>query len=300
MSDLLTVRNLSKRFGDKRALADFDISLDKGRVHGLLGVNGAGKTTLIKILTGVIPPDAGEICYDGRPVGFAGEAHRRKIGYVPEDPFFYQHMSVRRFLDFNAAFFPNWDRRRADHFLTRFSLSSREKIGGLSRGMKLKLGLLAALAQNPELLILDDPTSGLDVPTRRDFLKDIIGEISEAGTTVLFATHLVHELERIVERVHLIDGGRRRWSENADELKARTKLVRLFYDGAVPDQITAPSVLSVVREGSVVEAVVHPWEEGWERGLGGPPPLRVETDAMSLEDIFMAFITPAAAKGESR
>ena len=196
--------------------------LEQGKVHGLLGKNGEGKTTLIRIIMGVIPADRGSVRFQDRIVRYADAAYKKNIGYVPEDPFFYGDMTIRDSLAFNAAFYPAWDGRKAGDCLDRFSLNPRTPVRALSRGQKSKLGLVAALSMNPVLLILDDPTSGLDVPTRRDFLKDVIRELAAGGTTILFATHLVHELERIVDRVHILKAGRLVVSEDYERLKART------------------------------------------------------------------------------
>jgi ABC-2 type transport system ATP-binding protein len=169
---------------------------------------------------GVIPADGGEILYKGRRIGFRDSAYKREFGYVAEDPFFYEDMTVRGLLEFNARFYPKWDRKRAVSDLERFSLDPKSKVGTLSRGTKLKLGLAVALAAAPEFLILDDPTSGLDVPTRQDFLREVIRELAASGTAILFATHLVHELERIVERLLVLHGGRLILDEDFEKVKA--------------------------------------------------------------------------------
>ena len=221
MSELLRIQNLSKTFGRHEVLRDFNLAIESGRVYGLLGRNGEGKTTLARILMGVIPADGGDIFYKGKRIAYGESAHKREFGFVPEDPFFYEDMTVQRLLAFNCRFYPKWDGKRAAADLERFALDPKARVGTLSRGMKLKLGLAVALAAAPELLILDDPTSGLDVPTRQDFLRDIIRELAASGTTVLFATHLVHELERIVERLLVLHGGRLILDEDFDAVKAQ-------------------------------------------------------------------------------
>ena len=237
MSELLRIRHLSKSFGRKHVLEDLDVAIEGGRVYGLLGRNGEGKTTLARILMGIIPADAGEIRYEGRRIAFRDSAYKREFGYVPEDPFFYEDMTVRALLDFNARFYPKWDPKRAASDLERFALDQNSRIGTLSRGMKLKLGLAVALAAAPEFLILDDPTSGLDVPTRQDFLRDIIRELAASGTTVLFATHMVHELERIVERLLVLHGGRLILDEDFEKVKAeRQARLEDIFVGLVADR----------------------------------------------------------------
>ena len=224
MSELVRIERLSKSFGRHRVLHDLDVVIESGRVYGLLGLNGEGKTTLARILMGVIPADAGEVSYKGRRISFGDSAYKREFGYVPEDPFFYGGMTVRGLLEFNARFYPRWYGKRAAADLERFALDPKARIRTLSRGMKLKLGLAVALAAAPEFLILDDPTSGLDVPTRQDFLRDIIRELVDSGTTVLFATHLVHELERIVERLLVLHGGRLVLDEDFEKVKAQYQM----------------------------------------------------------------------------
>ncbi len=221
MSELLRIEHLSKSFGSRSVLRDFHLAIESGRVYGLLGRNGEGKTTLARILMGVIPADGGSIHFKGRGITLGSSDYKREFGYVPEDPFFYDGMTVRSLLAFNARFYPRWDKKRAAADLERFGLEPKAKIATLSRGTKLKLELVTALAAAPELLILDDPTSGLDVPTRRDFLRDIIRELAASGTTILFATHLVHELERVVERLLVLHGGRLILDEDFDAVKAR-------------------------------------------------------------------------------
>ncbi len=221
MSGVLEVKGLAKSFGRKPVFADLSLTLEKGKVHGLLGRNGEGKTTLIRIITGVIPADRGEIRFKGRAVRFGDAAYKRDIGYVPEDPFFFGGMKVGELLAFNAAFYPRWDGARAEDHLRMFGLDRSAKVRTLSRGLKLKLGFAVALAARPELLILDDPTSGIDVPTRRDFLRDVIRELADAGTTVLFATHMVHELERIVECLIILHGGRLVLDEDYEAVRER-------------------------------------------------------------------------------
>jgi ABC-2 type transport system ATP-binding protein len=164
MSELLKVEGLHKGFGRKKVLRGLSLSLEKGKVCGLLGKNGEGKTTLIRILLGVIPADSGRVIYAGKPVTFADSGYKRTIGYIAEDSIFYRRMRVAELLRFNAAFYPTWSSDRAEAYLGRLSLNRRDKVGSLSRGMALKLGLVVALSSSPELLILDDPTSGLDVP----------------------------------------------------------------------------------------------------------------------------------------
>lgn len=290
MSVILNIKGLDKSFGRHRVFSGLTLSLEAGKVYGLLGRNGEGKTTLIRILMGVIPADRGEIFYKNKKISFDSALHKKEIGYIPEDSFFFGRMKVGELLDFNAPFYPRWDGRRAEDFLTRFSLDRRTRIRTLSRGMKLKLAMAVALAAKPEALILDDPTSGLDVPTRFDFLQDIVKELADAGTTIFFSTHLVHELERIVEHVFILHGGRLILDQDYQAVKDLTRRVRLSFENPPPEKLGLGGVLTERRDGRRVELVVYPWAEQTKASVERLSPSHLEIEPVSLEDIFRAFV----------
>jgi ABC-2 type transport system ATP-binding protein len=230
------------------------------------------------------------LSYKGVRIPFGAAAYKTEVGYIPEDSFFYGWMSVGELLDFNAAFYPRWEGRRVDDFLQRFSLDRRLRVGTLSRGMKLKLHLAAALAARPELLILDDPTSGIDVPTRHDFLKDIIRQLADEGTTILFSTHLVHELERIVEHLFILQGGRLILDENFETLKSRTRRILLLFEKEPPEKLGLDGVLSEARDRNQVTLTIYPWNEEKRKRMEELSPARLEVESLSLEEIFENWV----------
>lgn len=290
MSELLKVEKLSKGFGGRAVLRDVGFSVEPGLVYGLLGRNGEGKTTLIRTIMGVIPRDAGMISYKGNAVTFGSAEYKKEIGYIPEDAFFYGWMTVGGLLEFNGRFFPKWDARKAADDLKRFALEPGSKVRTLSRGQQLKLAFVAALAARPELLILDDPTSGLDVPTRREFLRDVIRELAAGGTAVLFATHLVHELERIVDHLFILNGGRIVLDETYEKVKRLTRRVVLGFDTEPPETPTLDRVLSQRRIEKDLELIIYPWSEEGEKALRALNAARLEIEPLSLEDIFSSFV----------
>jgi len=290
MSELLRVERLSKAFGRRAVLRDIGFSVEPGKVYGLMGRNGEGKTTLIRTIMGIIPRDAGLISFKGRPVTFAGADYKQAIGYVPEDPFFYGGMSVAGLLAFNGRFFPKWDARRSAGEVERLGLDPSAKVRTLSRGQQLKLALVAALAAGPELLILDDPTSGLDVPTRRDFLRDVIGELARGGTAVLFATHLVHELERIVDHLFILRGGRIVLDEPCDKVKSLARRAVIRFEGPPPEGLDVGPVVGRRQMGQDLELILYPWSEEVNESLRGLKALRLEVEPLGLEDIFAGFV----------
>jgi ABC-2 type transport system ATP-binding protein len=291
MIEILKMQNLNKSFGRKIVLKNFTMALEEGKVYGLLGKNGEGKTTLIRMIMGVIPADSGEMFYKDKKINFNDTSYKKQIGYIPEDPFFFNWMTIKELLDFNSSFYPSWNFRKAMDYSERFSLDKKTKIKHLSRGMKLKLGLIAALASEPQLLILDDPTSGLDVPTRQDFLKDIVRELSDTGTTILFSTHLVHELERIVEHLSILHGGHLILDDDYERVKDLTRRVRMTFEDSLPEQIEIGGILSELKKGNRMEIVIYPWDVEKKKKLKMLNPLRLEVEPLSLEEIFVSFVS---------
>jgi ABC-2 type transport system ATP-binding protein len=291
MSEVLRVEGLRKSFGRREVLSNLGFTLESGRVHGLLGRNGEGKTTLARILLGVIPRDGGRMTFKGSDIAFADASYKQAIGLVPEDPFFYEAMSVGELIRFNSTFFPRWNAGKAADSLASFGLEPKARIRQLSRGQKLKLELAVALAAEPELLVLDDPTSGLDVPTRQDVLKGVIRNLADAGTTVLFATHMVHELERIVDRLFILHGGRLVLDDDYERVKAAARSVRLTFANGPPEGLTIPGARQIRVDGRTVEAVVYPWNHASEEAVKTCGASDVEISALSLEDIFVSFVS---------
>ncbi len=290
MDKILQVQHLYKRYSRKQVLEDFNMSLERGKVFGLLGNNGEGKTTLIRIIMGIIPADRGKILYDGHPVAFNRPRYKKEVACIPEESIFFSWMSIQELMTFNASFYPRWNARKGEDLLGRFNLSKKLKIKSMSRGMKLKLGLIMALAAEPKLLILDDPTSGMDIPTRHDFLKNLIQEILEAGTSILFSSHIVHELEGIIDHLGILRNGRLILEEKFDVVKNRARKIRMVFDGPVPLDIKAEGMIHHQINGSRCELGIYPWKEKVKSQLEAHQPERMEIDSMTLEEIFIHFV----------
>ena len=293
---MLNIKGLAKSYGSKNVLKDFSMSFDKGHVYGLLGKNGAGKTTLIRIIMGIIPPDAGCILFDGFPVDLNRPAYRQKIGYIPEDPFFYRDMKVRELLYLNSCFFKKWNRNKAANLCRAFGLVEETRIRNMSRGMKLKLGFVVALAQDLELLILDDPTSGLDVCTRRDVLVDLIREISDSGTTVLFASHQIHELEGLIDHVFVLHNGNILIDESYSLLKESMRRVTLTFDSPPKfSRLFEGQLTSIIRDREV-EFICKDLDERKVKELKNLQPRHMDVQALSLEEMFLAWVEEAPGR----
>ena len=209
MSDsVIDVSELTRRFGTKTALAAVSLSLPRGAVYGLVGANGAGKTTLIKHILGLLRAESGSVRVFGLdpvadPVGVLS-----RIGYLSEENDLPGWMRVDELIRYSRAFFPAWDEAYAEELRRAFALESSAKIRTLSKGQKARAGLLIALAHRPELLVLDEPSSGLDPIVRRDILGAVIRTIADEGRTVLFSSHLLEEVEQVADHVTMINHGR--------------------------------------------------------------------------------------------
>jgi ABC-2 type transport system ATP-binding protein len=194
---VVEVRNVSRRFGAKLALDDVSVSLPAGTVLGLVGENGAGKTTLIKHILGLLKAQAGTVRVFGLDPVAQPVRVLSQIGYLSEEPDLPGWMRVRDLLRYVAAFYPSWDHAYAEQLRQEFALDPMAKVKHLSKGQKARAGLVAALAYRPQLLVLDEPSSGLDPIVRRDILGAIIRTIADEGRTVLFSSHLLAEVERV-------------------------------------------------------------------------------------------------------
>lgn len=291
MDTILKLEKISKKYGKKSILTDFSLNLEKGNVYGLLGVNGAGKTTLMRIIMGAIPPDSGTIYYKKSKIGWNDTGYKKEVAYIPEEAVFYSGMRVDEFINFNSVFYPMWNQTKAQMFQERFSLPPKSRIGHLSRGMKLKLGLLVALAAEPKLLVLDDPTSGLDVPTRQDFLMGIIQEIVESGTTILFASHLIHELEGIVKNIGILHQGMLSVDDEFKKIKESMKRVRVKKVEISTKLTDIDGILQSKTRNNQIELIIYPWNLEKEKAITSLSPQYIEIESLTLEEIFMAFIS---------
>ena len=230
MSDfVITVSELTRRFGAATALASVSLSLARGAVYGLVGANGAGKTTLIKHILGLLRAESGSVRVFGLdpiadPVGVLS-----RIGYLSEENDLPGWMRVDELMRYSRAFYPAWDDAYAEELRRTFALDSAAKIKTLSRGQRARLGLLTALAYRPELLVLDEPSSGLDPIVRRDILGAVIRTIADEGRIVLFSSHLLHEVEEVADHVTMIHQGRIVVSAPLAEIRESHRV-----DGRVP------------------------------------------------------------------
>lgn len=232
MSDVLKVENLTHNFGPKKALDNVNVTLGKGRVLGLIGENGAGKTTLIKHILGLYQPGQGSVRVFGLdPVQEPAKVLGR-IGYLAEEDWLPNWMRVAELQRYYQGFYPGWNQEYAEQLRTTFAIDRRSKISELSKGQRARVGLMAALAYRPELLLLDEPSSGLDPIVRREILSSIVRAVADDNRTVLFSSHLLSEVEMVADEIAMIRNGEILFCDTLDGIKeAHTRVILCFEQG---------------------------------------------------------------------
>jgi ABC-2 type transport system ATP-binding protein len=217
---VIAIANLTRRFGSKTALSSVSLSLPRGGVYGLVGANGAGKTTLIKHILGLLKAESGSVRVLGADPVADPVAVLSRLGYLSEENDLPEWMRVDELITYSRAFYPRWDDAYAEDLRRTFGLDPTTRIKNLSKGQKARAGLLVALAHRPELLVLDEPSSGLDPIVRRDILNAVMRTIADEGRTVLFSSHLLDEVEQVADHVTMISHGHILLSAPLAEIKA--------------------------------------------------------------------------------
>jgi ABC-2 type transport system ATP-binding protein len=216
---VIDVSGLTRHFGGRTALDSVSLALPRGAVYGLVGANGAGKTTLIKHLLGLLRAERGSVRVFGLDPVADPVCVLSRIGYLSEENDLPGWMRIDELIRYSRAFYPAWDDAYAEHLRGAFALDPAARIKTLSKGQKARAGLLIALAYRPELLVLDEPSSGLDPIVRRDILGAVIRTIADEGRTVLFSSHLLEEVEQVADHVTMIASGRVVLSAPLTEIK---------------------------------------------------------------------------------
>jgi len=252
-----------------------DLTLDRGEVVSLVGRNGAGKTTLIKVLMGLLRPQGGTVRVFDLDPWEEPIAVKRRIGYVSEEQTLPEYLPVSEVLGLHKELFPTWDASLAGEFLDRFQLMPGARIGALSKGQARQVMFLCAIAHRPELLVLDEPAGGLDPVARRDFLEAAITRLNRDGTTILFSSHHMTDVERLAGRIVFIHEGRKILDRDLDALREGYSLAILPQETPLEEARRLPGCVATRRRPDGVHVVL----EGDRSG-----------HALSLEDLFIELV----------
>lgn len=278
MTSAIKIDHITHHFGKVLALNDLSLNVKQGEIYGFLGRNGAGKTTTLKMLMGILRPDTGMIELLGQQLKHVPVVLKQRIGYVSQEPTYYPWMTAFELGRFVGSFYPKWDAAEFLRLLRLLDVPTDRRSSEMSGGTRTKLGLALALAPRPELLLLDEPTTGLDPVARSEFNDQLMALQREQDTTVLFSSHLVGEVEQLAQRVGIVQAGHMRFE---GEIALLRSTVRRCVQ-------TTTEISDMPREGferlrgDIFRADPVRWErETWPEGTG--------VQLLSLEDIFLAF-----------
>ena len=284
--DPIRCSGITKRRSQNWVLRGVDLQVERGDVLGLIGRNGAGKSTLIRILLGLEQPTEGRSFVFDEPSLQLGDGSKARLGYVPQQPDAFAWMRVGDMLDFVGRQYPRWDARLVDTFLMKWQLSRERILAKLSPGERQRIAIVRALATTPDLLVLDEPASGLDPAARRDLLREIVTRAADAGTTVLFSTNIVQDLERVASRVAFLHDSRLVVDTPLDEFADNHARLVVPSEAAETLRRNVPGEISRRRnaDGSVSLVLARKADASWP-ALVDIPGSRLDT--LSLEDLFV-------------
>lgn len=292
MDAAIVASNLSCRYGSTEAVTDLTLQVESGTIYALLGPNGAGKTSTLRMLMNIIPPASGTATVLGADSRRLGPEQFATIGYVSENQRIPRWMTVNQLLAFCKPLYPSWDDGLCQTLLNQFDLPRDVLIGRLSRGMRVKAALVSSLAYRPRLLVLDEPFSGLDPVVRDDLVRGVLELAGEERWTVVISSHDLDEVERLVDVVGFLDGGRLVLNETFADLHGRFRRIDVT-TGQWPSPMQAPeSWISVQTAGRVVRLIESRYVEAeTERQIAAlAPDAVVDVQPMTLREIFIALV----------
>ncbi|MDA7915926.1 ABC transporter ATP-binding protein [Verrucomicrobia bacterium] len=288
--NIIEMEGVSRAFGELNAVQNLNLSVPRGCIYGFLGRNGAGKTTTIKMLAGLMRPQSGSIRVAGaNPWKFTVE-DKRKVGYVSEKEMLPPAMKTGALVDFCKQFYPDWDSELVDRVLERFKIDRKKKVAKLSLGQNRQLALLLALAQRPEILLLDEPAGGLDVVARREFLEEMLELIREEGRTILFSSHILSDVERVADQIGIMANGSLRFNESLDTLKETVKQVRFFNFQNGVSGFQPSEAYRIKKQGAEALVTLRVQSDDHLAKLAEANNCECEIRDLNLEDLFYELV----------
>ena len=293
MTAAFALSGLSKRYQDF-ALQDISLSMPEGQVMGLVGVNGAGKSTLLRLISGLARADAGTIEVLGRPMPEQQVAVKKELGFASDDMRLYKSQTLRWHMDFIRAIYPSWDEAYAAELLRRFDLRAEQTLAGFSHGQRVKALLLLNFARRPKLLLLDEPTTGLDPVARDEVLQALADILRDDARSVLFSSHNTADIEQLADTISFVHKGR--LLESKDKESFLDDWRRILCQGAWPaNESPWPEIATTRQNGSLLELKVRRFSDALLGRLQGQGLEIRSTEAMSLEDIFVTTVRAGGA-----
>lgn len=292
----ISIDGLSKRYGQTLAVDKMSLDIPSGSIFGLLGTNGAGKTTTFKCMLGLARPSAGSVLFEGRPLE---PELFESLSYVPERCALYDWMTGSQHLELQRRSFRNYDANRANELMELFALDGKKKIAKYSKGQQTAMALVLAFSTHPRILVLDEPSSGLDPVHQRHVLDLMIGEAA-GGATVVFSSHQIGQVERAADRVAIMHRGTLRLAGEVEQLKADVKVVEATFDADAPSLNglqNDPAIGYVQRAGRLLRVYVRGNGEGIAKAISAKGPRSLRIIDQNLEDIFLSTVGASPAAG---
>ena len=278
---MLQIKNVTKCFGEFKALDNLTMTVPKGTVYGLVGPNGAGKSTAIRLLTGVYTPDEGQLTMDGQPI-YENTAAKARIGYIPDEIFYFPSATLEEMRSFYRGLYPKFDDALFDRLYEVFNLPPKSPIRRFSKGMQKQAAFHLAICCRPDVLILDEPVDGLDPVMRRQVWSLILSDVAERGTTVLISSHNLRELEDICDHVGIMDHGRMLLEKSLADMQGST--VKLQIVGQLPEGL---NVLHESKSGRLATYIIRGSAAEVTDAVAATNPAYFDVLPLSLEEIFI-------------
>lgn len=287
---VIEIDRLTKYYGTREIVRDLSLQIPAGTIYGFLGRNGMGKTTSIRILLGLEDPTRGSTRVFGEDSRTLSPETRARIGYLPEGHHVYGWMTVKECGQFQASFFPKWNQDIFEAVITHFRLEPKMKAGHLSRGQRAGLCLAMTLAPEPELLVLDDPALGLDPVARRSLLQSMLYVTRQPNRTILFSSHLLSDVERVADRIAVLDGGTLRADCTVERFRESLRHYVLKFDSTPPPAPSIPGLLESFRTDRELALTFANVTPDTEAQLARLQPSGMKPVEMTLEDAFVSYV----------
>jgi ABC-2 type transport system ATP-binding protein len=287
----LEITNLTRKYRKFDAVNNLSLTVQKGTCYGFFGPNGAGKTTTIKCIMNHLRPTSGQIRVFGIDPQQNEVEVKSHIGYVPEYAAFYPWMTIRKVLDYSASFYPTWNRELEADLLQRLNLDETKKISETSKGMKVKLSLICAISPDPDLLLLDEPTTGLDPLVRKELIETVIGAYQDRNPenhTIFVSTHMLQEFEGLIDDFTMLNEGNTCLSLSADQAREQFRKIHMRFTDT-PPTIQEDSIYQYNQLGREVELTTSNYSKDLSDRLQALSPEFYEEDYLSLEEIFIVM-----------
>ena len=278
---MFEIKNVTKTFGDFKALDDLSMTVPAGTVYGLVGPNGAGKSTIIRHLTGVYRPDSGSITMDGQPV-YENPAQKARIGYIPDDVFYFPSASLEDMRRYYRSMYPKFDDALFDRLYEIFQLPKKGQMRRFSKGMQKQAAFHLTICTRPDVMVLDEPVDGLDPVMRRQVWNLILSDVAQRGTTVLISSHNLRELEDICDHVGIMDHGKMLLERSLADMQGATHKLQMV--GEVPEGL---EVLHESQVGRLKTLVVRGSAQEITDTVQAAQPVYFDVLPLSLEEIFI-------------